>query len=111
VVGHESVDPKPQEKSDLVYWRDFRVICWGAKERESGGVKSLSLSLSFRFTSNAYLSEAPLGLGERESGPNSGTRQWLRPTKYELTLVFSVAVTRHKPKKLSSTPGRVFFSA
>ena len=22
MVGHESVDPKPQEKSDLVYWRD-----------------------------------------------------------------------------------------
>jgi len=31
VVGHESVDPKPQEKSDLVYWRDFilSTVCHG----------------------------------------------------------------------------------
>ena len=31
MVGHESVDPKPQEKSDLVYWRDFilSTVCHG----------------------------------------------------------------------------------
>ena len=52
MVGHESVDPKPQEKSDLVYWRDSTTY------------QTLHTFLSFlreRRSEGSIFNDAPLG--------------------------------------------------
>lgn len=93
MVGHESVDPKPQGKPGLVTGVTSETVCESSKTllglslssrlsslaRRTDAAKDDDASKSYYLLHHIISYEAPTSRGERESGPDSRTELRLRP--------------------------------